>query len=231
MAFRFKERYIDLLTDFGFKRVFGTDANKQFTIDFLNTLLPERHHIQALSFKKNENLGLTPLDRRAIFDVFCEGANIELPKFKKTLDQLDSQEDKWLFLFRHLPELGEKPQPLVEPIFDDLFEVAEITNFSDDEQDIYQATLKAYRDFQNVVSTAIQEAEEKAEKQGIERGAERERSLILRQLTRRVGPLPNDILSPLQQLSLDELERLANALLDFNHMDDLRRWLDEHLSG
>ena len=120
---------------------------------------------------------------------------------------------------------------MVKPIFDDLFEVAEITNFSESEQDTYQATLKAYRDFQNVVNTAIQEAEEKAEKKGIERGAERERSLILRQLTRRVGPLADDSLSVLHQLSLDELERLADALLDFNHMNDLRRWLDKHLSG
>lgn len=83
MVFRFKERYINLLTDFGFKRVFGTEANKQFTIDFLNTLLPEHHHIQDLSFKDNENLDLTPLercatlDRRTIFDVFCKGANGE----------------------------------------------------------------------------------------------------------------------------------------------------------
>lgn len=75
MVFRFRERYINLLTDFGFKRVFGTEANKKFTIDFLNTLLPEAHHIQDLSFKNNENLGLTPLDRRAIFDIFCEGIN------------------------------------------------------------------------------------------------------------------------------------------------------------
>ena len=77
MVFYFKDRYINLLTDFGFKRIFGTEANKQFTIDFLNTLLPEHHHIQDLTFKNNENLGLTPLDRRAILDVFCEGANGE----------------------------------------------------------------------------------------------------------------------------------------------------------
>ena len=181
MAFRFKERYINLLTDFGFKRVFGTEANKQFTLAFLNTLLPDHHHIQDLSFKNNENLGLTPLDRRAIFDVFWEGV------------KLSSQEDKWIYLFRHLSELGDQPQPLVEPIFNDLFEVAEMASFSNDEQDIYQATLKAYRDFQNVVNTVIHEAEEKAEQKEAERKA---RSLILRQLTRQVGALPNDTFKP-----------------------------------
>ena len=328
MVFHFKERYINLLTDFGFKRVFGTEANKQFTIDFLNTLLPEHHHIQDLTFKKTENLGLTPLDRRAIFDVFCEGANgeqfivemqrtrqaffkdrslfyatfpiqeqsnrgdwdyqlptvysvsvldfvmsypsqelklkkqdtfihhvslsdqdgdpfydklafiyIELPKFKKTLDQLSSQEDKWIYLFRHLSELGERPKPLNEPIFDDLFEVAEIANFSDDEQDNYQTTLKAYRDFQNVVNTAIQEAATKAEKkgrlQGREEGAEQERSrfraqqraLILRLLSRQIDNIPDNLQRQIQQLSLEDLEALADALLDFNHIDALKQWL------
>ena len=161
---------------------------------------------------------------------------IELPNFKKTLDQLDSQEDKWLFLFRHLSELGDKPQPLVGPIFNDLFEVAEIARFSSDEQDVYQATLKAYRDFNNVVNTAIQEAEEKAEQRGrekgLEQGAEREaRSLILRQLSRRVGLLPDNVQAQLQSLTLDELESLADALLDFKTVDDLSQWLNKHPSA
>ncbi|MEM9215468.1 MAG: Rpn family recombination-promoting nuclease/putative transposase [Cyanobacteria bacterium P01_F01_bin.150] len=319
MVFRFKERYINLLTDFGFKRVFGTEVNKQFTIDFLNTLLPEHHHIRDLSFKNNENLGLTPLDRRAIFDVFCEGTNgeqfivemqrtnqaffkdrslfyatfpiqeqstrgdwdyrlppvysvsvldfvmaqpslevqqrkqdtfihrvtlndqdgdrfydklafiyIELPKFKKTLDQLSSREDKWIYLFRHLSELNDRPTPLTGPIFDDLFEVAEIARFSNDEQDSYQAALKAYRDLQNVVNTAIRVAEEKAEKKGIAKGAERERSLILRLVAQRIDPLPDDIREQLQQLSLESLEALADALFSFNNVDGLRQWLEHH---
>ncbi|NJN22782.1 MAG: hypothetical protein HC812_18420, partial [Leptolyngbya sp. RL_3_1] len=45
MALPLQERYINLLTDFGFKRVFGTEPNKQLLIDFLNTLLPEPHHM------------------------------------------------------------------------------------------------------------------------------------------------------------------------------------------
>ncbi len=37
-----KERYINLFTDYGFKRVFGTDANKELLIDFLNELLSQK---------------------------------------------------------------------------------------------------------------------------------------------------------------------------------------------
>ncbi|MEL6262638.1 MAG: PD-(D/E)XK nuclease family transposase [Cyanobacteria bacterium J06626_6] len=57
MAFPLQERYVNLLTDFGFKRVFGSEPNKQLLVDFLNTLLPAHHQIQELSYKSTENLG------------------------------------------------------------------------------------------------------------------------------------------------------------------------------
>ncbi|MEM9217858.1 MAG: DUF4351 domain-containing protein [Cyanobacteria bacterium P01_F01_bin.150] len=63
---------------------------------------------------------------------------------------------------------------------------------------------------------------------GIEQGIERERSLILRQLTRRVGELPESIIEPINQLSVDDLEALGEALLDFEQMDDLQQWLTEY---
>lgn len=34
-----KEKYVDPFTDFGFKRLFGEEANKDLLIDFLNQLL------------------------------------------------------------------------------------------------------------------------------------------------------------------------------------------------
>ncbi|NET52458.1 MAG: hypothetical protein F6K09_28360 [Merismopedia sp. SIO2A8] len=72
MSVPLSDRYINLLTDFGFKRVFGTEANKQFAIDFLNTLLPQHHQIQDLTFKNTEHLGSTEIDRKAIFDIYCQ---------------------------------------------------------------------------------------------------------------------------------------------------------------
>jgi predicted transposase/invertase (TIGR01784 family) len=59
MVYPLQDKYISLLTDFGFKRVFGTEPNKAILIDFLNTLLPAHHQIQDLTFKNNENLGNT----------------------------------------------------------------------------------------------------------------------------------------------------------------------------
>jgi predicted transposase/invertase (TIGR01784 family) len=75
MAFSQPDRYISLLTDFGFKRVFGTEPNQRLLIDFLNTLLPEYHQIRDLTFKNSEHLGITVSDRKAIFDIYCEAEN------------------------------------------------------------------------------------------------------------------------------------------------------------
>ena len=41
-----RDRYINPLTDFGFKRLFGSEPNKVLLIDFLNVLLPVKHRIE-----------------------------------------------------------------------------------------------------------------------------------------------------------------------------------------
>jgi len=70
-------KYINPYTDFGFKKLFGEEANKDLLLDFLNTLLPKKHQIKTLSFSNPELLGATESDRRAIFDVYCEAKSGE----------------------------------------------------------------------------------------------------------------------------------------------------------
>ena len=55
---------------------------------------------------------------------------------------------------------------------------------------------------------------------------EGELSLILRQLNRKVGELPQEIRQRIEALSLEELENLAEALLDFTSINDLHVWLE-----
>ena len=66
-----KTRYINPYTDFGFKKLFGEEANKDLLIDFLNQLLPEEHTIAKLSFRNVENQSDLAADRKAIFDIHC----------------------------------------------------------------------------------------------------------------------------------------------------------------
>ena len=56
---------------------------------------------------------------------------------------------------------------------------------------------------------------------------EGEKSLILRLLNRRVGELPEDVCQQVEVLSLEELENLGEALLDFSSMADLQVWLNQ----
>ncbi len=63
-----KERYINPFTDFGFKKLFGTEFNKELLIDFLNQVLADKEQIQDLTYLNTENLGNTETDRKAVFD-------------------------------------------------------------------------------------------------------------------------------------------------------------------
>ena len=322
MPYYLQERYINLLTDFGFKRVFGTEPNKHLLSDFLNTLLPEKHQIKDLTFRTTENLGNTPIDRKAIFDIYCQDASgdrfiveiqkakqnffkdrsvyyatfpiqeqskqgpwdyelvpvytvgvldfvfddhkdepnlvhvvelkdqhcnvfyeklkfiyIELPKFKKTIDQLESHLDKWLYVLRHLPELKETPEPLQEDIFSQLFEVARIANFSSIEQDSYHNSLKYFRDMNNVVDTSRQEGLDEGLVKGREEGREeerllnlaRQRSIVLRLLSRQLGEISVPVQQQVNQLSVESLSQLNEALFDFTESKQLTDWLQNHL--
>jgi Domain of unknown function (DUF4351) len=55
---------------------------------------------------------------------------------------------------------------------------------------------------------------------------ERQRSLILRQLNRKVGSVAEQMLESINALSIEQLESLGEALLDFESIDDLITWLN-----
>ncbi|NEQ96306.1 MAG: PD-(D/E)XK nuclease family transposase [Cyanothece sp. SIO2G6] len=288
MAFPLQEKYVNLLTDFGFKRVFGSEPNKQLLIDFLNTLLPSQHRIHDLSYRSTENLGNTPIDRKAIFDLYCQTTSgkrfivelqkakqnffkdrsvfyasfpiqeqalkgewnfklapvysvgildfifddhkkedaylhtvelkdqnckvfydklkfiyVELPKFTKSLEELTSHQDQWLYLLRHLPDLSDRPQPFQDPVFLQLFEIAEIANFSPAEQDHYQQSLKYYRDLNNVMDTAREEGRQ----EGRQEGARETAIAIARSL---LDILPVETISERTGLTVEEIQQVAD---------------------
>jgi predicted transposase/invertase (TIGR01784 family) len=66
------EKYINPFTDFGFEKIFGEEANKDLLIDFLNQLLTDKGKIIDLTYLKSEHLGTSDLDRKPIFDLYCE---------------------------------------------------------------------------------------------------------------------------------------------------------------
>jgi len=85
----FHEKYINPFTDFGFKRLFGEEVNKDLLLSFLNELLrQEQGEIVDLTYLKSEHLGAAELNRRAIFDLYCTNERgekfiVELQKTKQ----------------------------------------------------------------------------------------------------------------------------------------------------
>jgi len=239
-----KDKYINPFTDFGFKKIFGEEANKDLLIDFLNQLLKEKGTIISLTYLKTEYLGANVEDRKAIFDLYCQNDKgekfiielqkakqkyfkdrslyystfaiqeqaekgewdfklqsvytiaimdfifddkpehhqvfrhdiqlmdihrkevfydklrfvyLEMPKFSKTIDELDTHYEKWLYLLKNLSSLDKIPDKFKEKIFKKLFDVAAIANYSKNELLAYQDSLKHYRDLKNVMDTKFEE--------------------------------------------------------------------------
>ena len=241
----FAEKYINPFTDYGFKKLFGEEPNKDLLLDFLNELLKEEQgQITDLTYLKTEHLGPSDIDRKAIFDLYCENEKgekfivelqkskqnffrdrtvyystfpireqaksadwnyelkavytiaildfvfdsdksepdkfrydvkltdietkkvfydkltfiyLEMPKFNKTVDELESRFDKWLFVLKNLNRLDRVPEKFKEQIFEKLFETAEIAKFTPNQVRSYENSLKYYRDLKNSLDTASDE--------------------------------------------------------------------------
>jgi len=256
----FAEKYINPFTDYGFKKLFGEEPNKDLLLDFLNELLKEEQgEIVDLTYLKNEHLSTSDIDRKAIFDLYCENEKgekfivelqkskqnffkdrtvyystfpireqakradwnyelkavytiaildfvfnedkndpnkfrydikltdqetkkvfydkltfiyLEMPKFNKTVDQLETRFDKWLYVIRNLNRLDKIPEKLKERIFEKTFEVAEIAKFTPDQVRSYEDSLKYYRDLKNSLDTASDERAIDIAKNMIKKGYE-----------------------------------------------------------
>ena len=96
---------------------------------------------------------------------------LEMPKFDKREDELETMFDKWLFVLHNLSTLWECPRALQERVFDRLFKTAEIAKFTRTELNDYRESLKNFRDWYSVISTA----ENKGREEGREEGREQER--------------------------------------------------------
>ena len=242
MEVEIKERYVNPYTDFGFKKLFGTELNKDLLISFLNALFKDKPEITDLTYLNSEHLGEAYADRKAVFDVYCKLADgsriivemqkaeqeyfkdrsiyystfpirdqapkgkwnyqledvytvgilnftfpdgeypgdsmiheiklkdvednhvfynkltfvyLEMPKFNKREEELESMSDKWLYALTNLTQLLERPKALQERIFTRLFEQAEVARFTPVERNEYVASMKEYWDNYSIVETAL----------------------------------------------------------------------------
>src|SRR5690606_40349963 len=72
-----KPVYIDPTTDFGFKRIFASEPNKDLLIAFINELFRGNKSVVDLSYDKNEFVGDTGEMGSVILDLTCTASNGE----------------------------------------------------------------------------------------------------------------------------------------------------------
>jgi len=95
---------------------------------------------------------------------------IELPKFKKTLGQLKTRADGWLYCLKHLGTLKEQPVELKDPVFDKLFELARINKLDEDDMEQYRKSVTEYEDVQVCMADTLELGIERGMKEGMKKG-------------------------------------------------------------
>jgi flagellar biosynthesis/type III secretory pathway protein FliH len=127
--------------------------------------------------------------------------------------------DKWIYFLKNCGVLEEVPTEMNEvPQIKKAFEIANV-NLNFQESDILQKQEFFVQDMQSLVKEAIEEGREEGRQEG-------QVKLIIRLLSRRLGQINLDIESHLTELSIDKLENLAEAVLDFSNTEDLTAWLE-----
>jgi len=101
---------------------------------------------------------LTDIETKKIFYDKLTFIYLAMPKFNKTIEELETRFDKWLYVIRNLNRLDRLPEKLNEQVFEKLFETAEIARFTPDQVRSYEDSLKYYRDLKNSLDTARYEA-------------------------------------------------------------------------
>ena len=288
-------KYIDPLVDFAFKKIFGSEPNKDLLIAFLNEVFRGRKVIADLVYDKNEHPGDLKNEGAAIFDLLCTGKDgekflievqrgrqgnfkdralfytsrlisgqapkgrreewaynltevylvalledftlqinsgveylhdiclcnrdtgeifydklgyiyLELNKFVKGEAELVTDLDKWLYVLKNISRMDKLPIYLRKPIFEKLFNIAEYTNLTKEERNMYDSSLKYKWDNKNVLDTALQEGFEKGIEQGIQQG-EHKRTLELAREFKKMG-IPSKDIAKGTGLSIDDIEKL-----------------------
>ena len=131
---------------------------------------------------------------------------LEMPKFNKTENELETMFDKWMFVLRNLSRLMERPVALQDRVFKKLFEQAEIAKYSVEERRQYEASQKEYWDYTSTLETAELKGEKKGEKKGLIKG-EKKKAIDVAQKMKADG-LPVETIAKYTELSPDQIQKL-----------------------
>ena len=127
---------------------------------------------------------------------------VEVEKFDKGEDELETDLDKWLYLLKNMSCLLERPERLRDRIFTKLFDVAELAQLDDEDRTNYIKAMNTERDTYNQIEYARETGREEGLKEG--------QSNIAMNLIR-LGT-PCEIITQATGLSAEEVSRLKERL-------------------
>lgn len=174
-----------------------------YTIGILNFVFDEDKNLKEYF---HHEVKLMDVNTKKVFFDKLTFIYLELPKFTKTENELETLFEKWVFVLKNLSRLLERPVALQERVFKRLFEAASIARFTPKELQEYEESVKAYRDIVNAVNTARNEGLEQGLEQGLEKGHEEEKMEIARKM--KSDGLPDDIIVKYTGLPIEEIEKL-----------------------
>lgn len=153
---------------------------------------------------------------------------VELPKFKKELEQLESIKDKWIYFLEHCGSLQEILAEMSEvPQIKRAFEIANDVNLTYEESDTLQKQEFFVQDMQSLIEEAREEGRIKGREEARQKGRQQGQiEFIMRLLSQRLGQINPDFESRIRHLPINKLENLAEAMLDFSNAEDLTAWLE-----
>ncbi|MDR3341136.1 MAG: Rpn family recombination-promoting nuclease/putative transposase [Candidatus Symbiothrix sp.] len=82
---------------------------------------------------------------------------VELPKFKKPVEALETNVDRWLFCLKNLSRLNSRPTEVQGKLFEKLFKAAEIKKLTATDMETYNKSILEYQDVRDAVDYAKEE--------------------------------------------------------------------------
>ncbi len=162
--------------------------------------------ISHFVFKENEDLFDYPNHELELFFV-------ELPNFHTELNDLETLTEKWIYFMKNTNQLETVPETMgIVPEIEKALTIANKANLSPQELDDLEKREMFLEDQRGAIIKGRQEGK---------------LELVMRLLERRVGEIAPDIQNRIRRLSIEQLENLGEALLDFTSASDLIDWLQD----
>ncbi len=113
-------------------------------------------------------------------------AFVELPKFNKPLDELETTLDKALYALKNIKNMTQMPKQYVNTVFALLFSTAKLAKLSKEEQKMIDEAQKAKWDEYAIHKAAIDSGLQQGLEQGLEQGREQGRDQRSREIAKKM---------------------------------------------